>query len=289
MQIQFTDRQRSSIGRLRVLTSAVAVLASFASASALAADAGFTVNTSYTASAGITDDADSNAAASTSTYSYNIVGANYTLTTPAQPGVAGLFQILQPTNTYTYQTISDSYSQTVNGLPAIDSSTKYVDYSGLLTIDPASVFAGSSIYMSVSVSGSYTPSILTGIPGLPSADTGPAMPALYLSLNGGSFQAMSTGLSFSNGNYSAGSNTYLSAGSFRIIAATTGNMSLSSFQFGISGSRDTPTILSGTSNQLLYSQVIPALPITAVPEPREWAMLLSGLMLMGVVAKRRLS
>lgn len=287
--ITYSRRARSSL-----ILSALGSIAVLAVQPAAAAVSGFTVSGGSISSYRYGDEALSaetttavNSAPSlTGNNNYTTAGSPYLEVQLPQGSVDGWASLKQEVTSWTQSSYTDTYmasaalsATTLAGSAAV---TNYAWFAGAISYENSS-FVGQSLALSVTVNGSYT--VSPSLPGMPPLPSKPTMPVFSISTDGGnSFTTLSGSMSFSNGSYAATASTQLSSGSFLLYAD--GPAAMTNYSLSISKDWTVAATQTGTAVQTLSTTVIPA---QAVPEPGEWAMMLSGLLMLGTLVRRRVS
>ena len=214
--------------------------------------------------------------------------AFHNVLTNALPGVAGHLDIYQDvttsTTTETVSSYQDIAAYSLAGNVGNYGTGQWIQMSGTVSATQAS-----NLNFSISAHGAYQ---TTTVPGI--GDVNPAFPSLFFGFNSplGAIATTSSSVPGLTPSYSVNSSSFqsMAAGTsaFSVLVYVNGGVSLSGFDMNIAGATYGGSDLFNTSNTvqttLFQSIVIPALP---VPEPETYAMLLAGLAMMGVAARRR--
>ncbi len=224
------------------------------------------------------------------TYSTTSTPPRQVVTLP-EPGKAGLAELVTDDQkmVQTDTRWSDSYGATfTSGEQAVTNGVKYLQVTTNVTIDPTSHFS-TGLWIGLSASGSYVPNSTT-IPGGITVPTTPASPSFY-QLIGGLPVALSSSNSFNPtyATYDTYGNAWITAsGSYSFLAVAGAGVALDTFTVSFSNysyENTAPQPEGAPVRRVLDSTVLPALPVSNVPEPEGALLVLAGLMV--VAAWRR--
>ena len=227
------------------------------------------------------------------------VGGPVAVTTPAQVGVPGKLELIQNYKHYKQDYLYDSYS--FSGLQSTDNLFRVgnsVSFSGVITVSPSSFLFGQTLYVQATLDGQYQSSQSGPVPGC----CAPAAPSYFLRLNGGEWQPLVTSASFSpdqtddggdgrfysSSSTSFGSNLYAASSqlTFEVLVYAGALTNIDNFSLSIDAGKWGVEVPDGTSQVVLASAEIPALP-APVDEPSHLALALAGGGILASVMRRR--
>lgn len=227
------------------------------------------------------------------------VGGPVAVTTPAQVGVPGKLELIQNYKHYKQDYLYDDYSfsglQSTDNLFRVGSS---VSFSGVITVSPLSFLFGQTLHLEATLDGQYQRSQSGPVPSC----CAPAAPSYFLRLNGGDWQPLATSAAFipdetvdgGNGRFYSSTSklldSYLYATSsqltFELLVYASAVSNIDNFALSIGAGRWGAEVPDGTSQVVLASAELPALP-APVDEPSNIALALAGGGIVAALARRR--
>lgn len=266
-----------------------------------AVDPGFTVSgVTVSTSSGFMGGAGTDNAVSSSAYEwYSSDGEPKKEVEEPKPGVPGKVEFVQYYKDYKQVDWRDSYLYT--NLQSSDDDFRagnWVSLSGVVTVNPQSVFYDRYLLISVGLDGQYqnagtTPPQLSG-----ALDCcAPAAPSYFLKLGGSNWQSLPSSTTFypdDDGSIVGEGDGYFTSSSykeilsnqfsFEVLVHVGAHTNIDNFSLLVSSYLYGDTELIGTRREVLGSHELPALPVS---EPSQLALVLAGGTMVAGLARRR--